>query len=168
MEIVFHGETCGGADRFTDETVLPTGIKELEHISGWPSSLERGTFNIQVDETKWPELDGLNFIADGQGVRNMDRNNNFLPVAYLPYTEIPDNTITPNVRDYGPHGGDLQFWPAKLEIDGVDNTINCYMFRRVGSNYRDKIEIISDIHIRTTHSLVHRIEVKLTVYDYAP
>lgn len=168
MEIIFYGQARGGADRFSDETVLPKKIEELEIVIGQPSSFERGTFNIQIDESKWPTQEGLDFTNNNQGVRSMDRNSNFKSVAYLPYTEIPDNTIQPNEQNYGPNGGDLQFWPAKLKIESVDEVINCYMFRRVGSNYRNKIEVISDIHIRNKYGLNHGVKVELAVYDCAP
>jgi hypothetical protein len=161
MKIQFLGKYGGGASRFAQENILPNTIPELAHIQGWPNSFERGTFNIDCDVSKWPEVEGIDFGP--VGVKCLDKNPLFPPAAYLPYSTIPNNTLNPEKN--GKFAGDLQFWKATLEMDRIEHEIKCFMLRRVKSNYGSKIEVVSEHNLRQTYNLAHGQQLVLTVYS---
>lgn len=161
MKITFVGKYGGGASLFASENVLPNPIEELSQIAQWPHSFVPGTFNIDVDVSKWPQIEGLNFRL--RGVTCLDRTDLFQPAAYLHYTTIPNNTLNPMKN--GEYAGDLQFWRAVLRLQGIEETVNCYMLRRVKSGYRNKIEVVSDIHFKDTFQIQHGHYVELTVFS---
>ncbi len=162
MEICFNGKVCDGAGLFSKEIELPSP-KELSDLGNWPDVFAPGTFNIQVTGSSWPEIAGLDFAS--QGVRCLDRSSIFVPAAYLDYSVVPNNTLNPGNK--GEFGGDLQFWRAVLQMSDISESLYCYMLRRVGSGYRNKIELVSNIHIRNTYKLFNGHPVKLTVYTSA-
>lgn len=158
-QIKFFGKVCDGAGRFSKENIIKPFNKTCK--SGWPTDFEPGTFNIRVDDTNWPDAQGLDFRTDGLWC--MDRNTHFKPAHYLPYTYIPNNTLNPNNK--GQYGGDLQFWRAILKIGNSSEIIKCYMLRRVRSGYKDKIELVSGLHIRKTFNIGNCCHAQLTVLE---
>ncbi|MCK2151213.1 hypothetical protein MYE70_19275 [Marinobacter alexandrii] len=161
MQLDFSGKVCDGAGLFSKQIIIPSPVEDLKSVKDWPSELVRGTFNLQVEKGGWPDVQGFDFKASG--VQCLDRSQAFPPALYLDHTFVPNNTLHPGNK--GKFGGDLQFWRAKLSIDGVAVPILCYVLRRVGSGYRDKIELVSDIHIRSEFQVENGSRVNLTVYD---
>lgn len=158
--LIFKGTYGSGASRFAKENSIPSPVPELGHLADWPDILVPGTFNVDVDLSNWPLVDGLDFGP--RGVMCLDRNEIFPPVAYIDYRRIPRNTLNPEKN--GQYGGDLQFWRATLQLEGISNETNCYMLRRVRSNYRTKIELVSDIHIQKAFQIQHGHSLSLTVF----
>ncbi len=164
MLLRFLAKVCDGAGRFAEEIEIPSPVEGLTSVEGWPSGLVRGTFNIQVQGNSWPEIEGLDFRR--AGVQCLDRSSVFSPALYLDHSFIPNNTLNPNNK--GEFGGDLQFWRAELSIANGPENLRCYMLRRVGSGYRDKIELVSDVHFRREYQVESGREVSLVVYDRRP
>lgn len=163
MELRFSGLVCDGVGRFAEEINIPSPIEGLTSVEGWPCEIVRGTFNIEVERAGWPECEWLDF--SGSGVQCLDKSSVFTPALYLDYSFIPNNTLNPDNR--GEFGGDLQFWRAELS-HGNSPDIRCYMLRRVKSAYRDKIELVSDVHFRSEYQLRNGQRVSLVVYDGLP
>lgn len=161
MVINFEGKVCGGAGLFAKENKIPSPINELSGLGEWPDTFEPGTFNIQVAASKWPEIHGLDFPS--RGVSCLDRSSIFPPALYLDHSNIPNNTLNPNNR--GEFGGDLQFWRALIQLEGISENVYCYMLRRVKSGYRDKVELVSNIKIRSTYNLSDGHPVELTIFS---
>lgn len=164
MELRFSGLVCDGAGRFAEEINIPSPVEGLKSVRGWPCEIVKGTFNIQVEGAGWPECEDLNF--SGGGVQCLDRSPVFPPALYLDYSFVPNNTLNPDNK--GEFGGDLQFWRAELGIGNSSEIIRCYMLRRVKSGYRDKIELVSDVHFRSEHQIINGQRVNLVVYDGHP
>lgn len=164
MELRFSGLVCDGAGRFAEEINIPSPVEALRSVEGWPCELEKGTFNIQVEKAGWPDFEGLDFSASG--VQCLDRSAAFAPALYLDHSFVPNNTLNPGNK--GTFGGDLQFWRAELSIDNRPDIIRCYMLRRVRSGYRDKIELVSDIHFRSKYQVRNGQRVSLVVYAGNP
>jgi len=164
MVITFFGKYGSGADKFAQQIKLPNPINELSQVHGWPDSLVPGTFNIDVDQTRWPRIDGLDF--ESLGLKCLDRNDLFRPIAYLDYGVVPNNTLSP--ENNGEFAGDFQFWKSVMRIEDVDQSFPCYLLRRVRSAYQTKIEVVSNTHYESTYQLEHGRKVQLTVYGNSP
>lgn len=164
MEIKFIGVVSKGCGLFANQNPLPTTVAELAHLEDWPNSFEQGTFNIKVNKENIPIIANFDFMS--QGVRCLDLHPEFPPAAYLNYSVIPNNTITPEKK--GENAGDLQFWKTTLHVPDKSISHNCYMLRRVRSGYAFDIELVSNLHLRNDFGLENGGQVILTVFGENP
>ena len=159
MELKFIGEVTDGCGKFRHELLLPDASRE--HDDGWIGILEKGTFNIGLQNLN---LHLSNDIVFGKGgVRALDLRDDFPPQIFLPSSVIPDNTIQPT--DKIPLAGDLQFWRSLLSCQGKLSQKRCYMLRRVNSGPDNEMELVGEVRLRDDFMMVSGDKVEMSVFS---
>lgn len=159
MKIIYHGTICEGQGDFSKDHTIEA--KVLLEDKGWISTIEKGTMNIRIpiEELSGPDKKKL----DRSGVKVFDLNESFPPHIYLNHQEIVGNTLSKR-RKPNSQTGDGQFWRCLLKIEKTGDEIKTYMLRRVGSGYRDRIELIAEYNLRNKHNLVDGDRVMLEIF----
>lgn len=141
----FKGKITDGIGKHV-ELVVP-GREDLESApADWPVKLQPGSLNILVDTSGYPEA----FVSMplGCSVANLD-DDCLPPVFQIPRDKMHNNKLTPTPES--PRRGTGQVWRATLTTDMVK--IDCWVLRRIGSGFVDKLELVSHEHLRNTYNL---------------
>lgn len=133
----FLGRVARGCGRFASEIVIP-GRAQLGDVAppDWPQELYPGTLNIKVAEGGWP-----GGMDASRRITQFDDGSLLTPALVIPQHLIGNNTLSPRGA-LDPNRGTGQAWRAQVRRDGGPS-VSCWMFRRIGSGYRDVIELVS-------------------------
>lgn len=153
----FVGSIIKGRGRHSELGV--PGRKALaECPDSWPQRLCPGSLNVRIDE--YPAA----FDERGlpHSVKALDTAG-FDPSFVIPWNEMERNRLTP--RPESPRRGTAQVWTAVL--DWKDESLDCWVLRRIGSGLGKELEIVSGIRIRERFNLYPQEEnfpVSVTLY----
>lgn len=139
-ELVFEGYVHRGQGDFSN-MVIPGRTDESYFPGDWPAELASGSLNVRI--TGYPP----EFQQRGWGAKVTVLDSGlFQPAFVLPGHAILNNTI-PNRRNPSDRRtGDAQVWRATLE--NAYKAHSCWVLRRLGSGYRDVLELVSEVRIR--------------------
>jgi hypothetical protein len=142
--LTFRGRVTPGIGLFSLQIVVP-GRAQLgaDAPPDWPALLSPGTLNVRVSSNGWPDA-----IDQRRQIEQVD-NGEFRPALVIPHQRIENNTLGP--REGHPLCGTGQAWRAEFSIR--DQKASCWILRRIGSGYRDVIELVSDSNLRAKYSL---------------
>jgi len=110
--------------------------------------LAAGTLNIHVKRSGFPAAFLDNF--KDHSFRHLDLRR-FKPEAELPWSDIGGNTLPPTPDK--PDRGSAQVWRASLLNLQTKNDHLCWVLRRIGSDLRSEVELVSDENLREALNL---------------
>lgn len=142
-ELIFEGYVRSGQGGFS-KMVIPGKTDESYFPEDWPAELALGSLNVRI--TGYP----AEFQQRGWGtsVALLD-SRLFQPAFVLPGRAILNNSIPAHPSDT--RTGDAQVWRASFERQDVAHP--CWVLRRLGSGYRDVLELVSEVRIRDRFGL---------------
>ena len=154
----FVGRVRDGVSKFSG-LILPGKDDIAVTIPDWPTKLEPGSLNVQVEPDGYPSR-YLTEFGDTSNTHLDSRK--FKPEAELEYSVIKNNTLTPTPEQ--PDRGNLQIWRAYLTKIKAGHGIQCWVLRRVHSTInQDVLECVSEKHLRTSLSLNSNDKVMLEI-----
>lgn len=155
----FRGRPMKGAGRFAREPVLPGRLIVPNAPIDWPMTLASGTFNLFI--IQYP--DNFDSLGPDDNTKKFD-SGLFAPAFSIPAEMIEGNTLPP--IDHFPQRGTGQAWEAIIYLPN-GKEVPCWMFRRIGSNMPDRIELVSHENIRKTYDIPEdsNIEVTLDIFE---
>jgi hypothetical protein len=153
--ISFNGVIGDGVGRYVELHV--PGRDEIPQAPvDWPTTLHKGSLNVRVSPDGYPAL----FAELGlpNSVRSLDKKP-FPATFEIAQQEFSNNQLRaePNM----PHKGSAQVWRAILKASGHEYP--CWVLRRYGSGVGEQLELLSDVHMRSTHQLVNGQVVVVTL-----
>jgi hypothetical protein len=144
--ISFKGLIADGVGRYIELHV--PGREEISQApSDWPIMLRKGSLNVRIVSEGYPRL----FAALGlpNSVRSLDLRP--FPCAFeIMQSEFRNNQLKPEPNL--PHKGSAQVWRATLAWAGDKR--HCWVLRRYGSAVGEQLELLSEVHMRSTFKLV--------------
>lgn len=104
----------------------------------WPEVLHPGTLNVRINPEGRPPgfdtLDGVSVLDTGV----------VASAFIIPQNRINGNTLCPTPENQ--RKGTAQVWRADLEH--ANGCQPCWALRRIGSGYRDVLEVVSEYYLR--------------------
>jgi len=143
--LILNGNVVDGCGRFADELFLPPDL--LKDDLGWIKTFVPGTLNIKLHDKS------TSLFGKSKGLRSLDSNSEYPPHIYRDGQEIGNNTK-----------GGVQLWRATLLNVRLGTSYNCYVIRRIGSDYQYVAEILGSIHFRDEDNFMTNDPVKLEVF----
>ena len=144
--IVFLGNIVDGCGKHVELHV--PGREQIPQASlDWPVLLHKGSLNVRISPDGYPNIFEARSLS--KSVRTLDEKI-FRPAFEISQSELGNNKLIPT-SDM-PHKGSAQVWRAKLTLR--DREIPCWALRRYGSGVDEQLELISELHLRSTYSLV--------------
>lgn len=154
----FIGKVKSNKGLFAKELTLPTRGTVHDLPPDWPATIEPGTLNVRIDDDGFP-TNGFDSIGRSNGVKKLDEGK-FVPACTIPFDAIPGNTLRPRPNE--PLRGTGQAWRARICVATTGESLDCWMFRRIGSGISSQLELISDRRIRSVLNL-HEDDVAVAV-----
>ena len=142
-ELNFTGKIVNGRGTHV-ELGVPGRSELINATNDWPERLKPGSLNLLVSE-----------FPDVFEMRRLPRSTESLDVAgfepefIIPQAAMSNNELKPS-KDM-PHRGAAQVWQAVLEVE--KGSMPCWVLRRFGSGLDKELEMVSDVHLRTTLGL---------------
>jgi hypothetical protein len=144
--IKFSGVIVKGVGRYVELHV--PGRDEIHQApSDWPITLQKGSLNVRISPDGYPSL----FAELGlpNSIKSLDQRP-FPPTFEIAQHEFGNNQLRPEPSM--PDKGSAQVWRAKLTSGEISYA--CWVLRRHGSGVGEQLELLSEVHLRTTLQLV--------------
>jgi len=128
-----------GIGRHSD-LVVPGRVEFDCASADWPERFFAGSLNVRI--LRYPD----EFLRHGLRL-SMDALDSgvFEPAFTIPHSQMLSNKLTPV-----PHNrdrGNAQVWRASLSANNL--SLVCWVLRRIGSQLKQQIELISQVGMRT-------------------
>ena len=151
--IIFKGHITNGIGKYI-ELHIPGHNEIIQAPCDWPESLQKGSLNVRIDVNGYPS----SFADYGLSptIRELD-SKLFIPEFEIAQSEIGDNSLEPT--DDMLERGKAQVWRASLRT--TNESISCWVLRRLGSSLLDQLELLSQNHLRTAFNLYNGQDVEV-------
>ncbi len=144
----FRGVYAEGHNAFSKLIQIPGHCDFTRAIPGWPAVMHPGTMNVRINPDGFPQE--LISRFGSKSVRHFD-SRLFKPIAEIPAQAIGGNTLLPN--EECPDRGNGQVWSATIIELRSQDSIGCWLFRRIGSGYEDVLELVAEKSISSALAL---------------
>ncbi|WP_273726032.1 hypothetical protein [Brucella gallinifaecis] len=151
--IIFRGKISSGLGKHS-ELVIP-GKRHLDNSpNDWPDRFVSGSLNVQIME--YPSI----LQGRRKQLNALDRGL-VPPSIVIPQHEIANNSLRRKL--FKPRRGTGQAWRATLHAHS--QSMNVWIFRRIGSHMHDCLELISDKCIRDNLNIRDQDEVHVILHS---
>jgi hypothetical protein len=156
----FEGTVVNGLGTHR-ELLVPGRALLPQAPTDWPETLHPGSLNLKIASYP-PAWSGRGM---GNSVRGLDLGT-FLPLFVISQDELGNNLLTPTPSK--PKRGIGQVWRASLAANG--GVLDCWILRRIDSDLRDVLELVSGYPIRSRMGLARTRDwpATVTVYGHWP
>ncbi len=153
--ISFRGVICTGVGKYVELHV--PGKDEIRRApTDWPTRLKEGSLNVCIAADGYPALFAALNLPNS--VSSLDKRP--FPAAFeIAHHEFGNNRLGPKLGK--PENGSAQVWRAILTACGHDR--RCWVLRRYGSGVGEQLELLSQVHMRSTYQLQDRQPVVVTL-----
>lgn len=154
----FVGHIKSGVGKHS-QLVLP-GSSVLQNApADWPTAFTPGSLNVRIVRDGYPS-GFTDPDLGGQGVMLLD-GDTFPPTVEVPQDQITNNSLGPRRNE--PNRGLGRFWRSQLTVESTGLSVNCWVFRRIGSSIKSQLEIVAGDHLRTAMALADGMMVVVTM-----
>ena len=122
----------------------------------WPVTLQKGSLNVRISPKGYPSI--LRELGLPERVQSLDKRP-FAPTFEIAQHEFGNNQL--RAEPTMPNKGSAQVWRATLTV-GAHNH-RCWVLRRYGSGVGEQLELLSDVHLRTTYKLTNGQQAAVTL-----